>query len=327
MNTKIKAILLLVIGIVSCNKNEQVATTEIDTSQLISELKSINETLRLSRPETRISFKRFLDVALADAGGAWAGGKAGVKVGAAVGSLLGSPITGGAVGGFVGAVGFGAVSSWVAYPDEEISVEMPDYETVCDLCEAIAAEYMEEADTEDLYEEISVLDEASCKEDIASSIFIAQEILDDVELTRKELLVGEKHNIILAGLQGKIATRSNEMKKTRTTDTQDETMPSDEYLIIAEQIMRSEEMEEAYYSALEEFQYEEDHSLPAAVVNLFKEIFHEYPDNIQDVTSVINQYVFCIEQSDELTAEEKSWIRMGLAVSLYSYNYWSQAEN
>ena len=67
----------------------------------------------------------------------------------------------------------------------------------------------------------------------------------------------------------------------------------------------------------------EEECVSAMVMGLFDEVFQTYPANAYDVVFLINRYAEIVEASTELTSEEKEWIRMGLAVSLYSYNYWT----
>lgn len=67
----------------------------------------------------------------------------------------------------------------------------------------------------------------------------------------------------------------------------------------------------------------DDTTLVDDVFNLFIEAFTEYPDEINDVYSLINTYISNIEQYNELNNDEKQIVYTSLCVALASAEYWN----
>lgn len=63
--------------------------------------------------------------------------------------------------------------------------------------------------------------------------------------------------------------------------------------------------------------------LPNKVMNLYQNIFNTCSGSYDDIVTCINSYYSIIEQSAELTEDEKNSIYIGLSVSLYSLNFWN----
>lgn len=317
---KSSIILIILAGcFFSCNKAQNADTPDTNKSELIRELQDFNNDLFSIRPPTKITLKQFVVVANADAVGAYAGGKIGGKVGAIVGSAVGNPITGGVFGAFVGAVGFGAVASWSVSPNAQSSFN-PSYIDLANLCETLSPETIDVNDYSCLTEDLE--DYCDEQSNLDNQLFLEQERLESVLLTPKELAAGEKHNVFLAHMEGKINYLPNKETTTRTgyDSFADRTSP------LASAIIHSSEMESGYYQALHSGFIAEDNTIPTRVMNLFSDIFQSYPEDSDDVIFLINSYVSHIDASDELSDEEKTWIKLGLSVSLYSYNYWTHSE-
>ena len=58
------------------------------------------------------------------------------------------------------------------------------------------------------------------------------------------------------------------------------------------------------------------------VMELFNQVLEEYASKTDDVAFIIGKYVDVIEDSNELTTEQKQSIKSGLATALYSFKYW-----
>lgn len=58
------------------------------------------------------------------------------------------------------------------------------------------------------------------------------------------------------------------------------------------------------------------------ILELFEDVLEQYPEESKDVAFVIDKYTEIIEQSDELTEEEKMALKPAFAAVLYSTKFW-----
>ena len=58
------------------------------------------------------------------------------------------------------------------------------------------------------------------------------------------------------------------------------------------------------------------------VMELFNQVLEEYATETDDVALIIGKYVDVIDNSNELTSEQKKCIKSGLSTALYSSKYW-----
>ena len=139
---------------------------------------------------------------------------------------------------------------------------------------------------------------------------------------------GLYHNLLLASLQGELYIKSIATVGTKAiTDSSDMIDDIDNNglenneIDLEACILTSSEMKDAYnnYSF---GNFELGYSLPDKIFNLYSQLFNAYPENIDDVVYIANQYLRRIKTSNELTNDEKIAIEIGIAVSIYSYNYW-----
>lgn len=66
--------------------------------------------------------------------------------------------------------------------------------------------------------------------------------------------------------------------------------------------------------------------LPTTVLNLCYEAASLYVDSLEDMATVVNFYYTQVENSEELTNEEKMMVRAGISVMIYSASYWADRE-
>lgn len=58
------------------------------------------------------------------------------------------------------------------------------------------------------------------------------------------------------------------------------------------------------------------------ILELFEDVLKQYPEESKDVAFVIGKYTEIIDQSDELTEEEKMVLKSTFATALCSSKYW-----
>ena len=123
---------------------------------------------------------------------------------------------------------------------------------------------------------------------------------------------------MLAGLQGKLIMAENAITKVGVTQ------PNLQVYELEERILYSEDMETAFDELyLNNGTFESDETeLPDVIMDMYTDLISNYASECMDIVFVINKYSECINNSNELTDDEKESLNMGLATSLYSYNYW-----
>lgn len=124
-------------------------------------------------------------------------------------------------------------------------------------------------------------------------------------------LMGAKHNLVLQ----KLVDNDLSLTPINKCITPEE-----------EAIITSKEIEDSYYSGLEEENTDEetDKDVPDVVMRLYLDVFQTYPDKADDVEFITNKYIEHISASDELSAEEKEIIYSALSVAASSYEYWEK---
>lgn len=301
---------LTIFSINSCDMKEKIESLpEQEPSEILSELQSFNDSLIISKPETKATVKEIMSIVTADLGGAYAGGKVGVKIGTKIGAILGNPITGGVFGAFIGGVGFGAYASWLESPSTTNYNSQMDYSIITD------------AYTKYCLGDNNIIDLLNMEsEETKSKIIVDSSITKNVKLNNDALEVGLQHNVLLASFEGEL--NIDEGINTKAVSTTQNNLTG----TIEEQVLYSKDMEDAfnelYISNNINKSFEQE--IPDIIVEMYIDIISNYASECKDIVFVINKYSECIQKSNELTDQEKNSLYMGLATSLYSFNYWTK---
>lgn len=287
----------------SCSFEEQ--TSELESTQtymfadskLIQDLTGINDCLLSECAVTRgWTGKQWLNVVSADIGGAYNGGSRGSRIGGIIGLCMGSPHMGTVFGAFVGGVICGAGASWMASPDPT----MITYEETSQIFNCMISESLMtiSRNSETIFNDFEEFD-------------LDDETLSSVCLEQNQLNVGRMHNIILSVFDGSI-----------TIDVPQELSVED---TLYNAIIESEDMANLFDEINENTLNNTSLSIDSKAdyaMKLFEDLFTQYVETEKDVVYIINLYLDVINDSTELTDDEKSWIKGGLATALYSFNYW-----
>ena len=311
-------IALSIVVLNSCNKTQDNLSTNInDESLIISELKSFNDSLLINLSPTKGFNKETLIIVMADLDGAYKGAKTGIRIGSKLGGLAGNPALGAAIGGFIGGIGFGAFQSWLASPSSELSNDTPENLTNLDyniITNAYSRYCMGDNDAIDLiYLE---------SEKVKSQVLLDSTLINMVGLDENSMKVGQYHNVMLSALEGNLADTE---KISTKADLGNQEFPKFETVLEAE-ILYSGEMCSAFNELYQTTEIvEENLELPDVIMQMYSELMNQYVSGTEDIIYIINKYTECIDNSSELTADEKNSLKMGLATSLYSYNYWANS--
>lgn len=303
---KILFAIVLTCTIVSCS-SEMVSDgnekKSIQSSQLITDLENVNADILKKCPESRALTKRQIaKIALQDIYGAWTGGEAGAKIGAKVGACLGSPAQGTVFGAFLGAVGYGTYKSYAAAPKPKTRatvVTLP-YTVVTQVCSS------------GLNNNLSLNNNAfNITPTAKTRITIGDDILSTVRLEKEQLNVGLLHNMLLCTIDGVITLNKDE--EANAIDP------------VLKGVIESDDMKVSYEQLVANSEAgipDELDPLEQKVLDLFEEVFERYSSTNYDVAFIINQYAKLIDETKELSNEQKNWIKNALATALYSFNYW-----
>ncbi|WP_317585410.1 hypothetical protein [Segatella copri] len=139
--------------------------------------------------------------------------------------------------------------------------------------------------------------------------------LNDVSVDIKD--IGAKHNLLLSNLQ----TNHFEKKSVKENLTSEELC-----------ILNSDEFEIKMDSTVNQLQMSvqdgkivqiSGNDIPAKVMNLFFEIFTNYPNDENDVGMVVSRYLKEIDLDASFSELDRILIRQALSVAVSSFEYWS----
>ena len=304
----------------SCaNKSQETSIPAEQTSALLTQLTEINTDFAIAHPRTKAPSNR-LKVIAADIEGAYLGGKWGAKHGGIVGAACGSPLAGAIITGMVGGLVFGGIQSYLASSDESTLVPPFVYDDMIQIYHTYVGSFATEEQfgitNEVDYEQVIIENSEIVQEEhTIDEIFLEDEVLSGIDLDNDALTVGQLHNIMLAGLNKRIPILIDSI----STDIPVEValIQGPEFRQHADEICNNFDINNV-------FSVNDEDSLPDAVMSLYWNIFESSANSCTDIVMLINSYSSSIMSSDELSDQEKEWIQIGLAVSIYSFNYWNQ---
>lgn len=293
-------ILTICVLLSSCSTDSNDVITPERTSNLhsalIDDMSNFNDSLLSTLPSTRVSNKRILDnmsIVVADAIGAYGCG----KIGAKVGSFFGHPIVGASIGALIG----GAYSSYDCYNRLNSTRAIVSQNQLKPI--QVAAAY------------IPALKDESLIEDNLPKKINLKYISDNEE----NIAIGAKHNIIVRNLQANNFSLNSEVQTYLSNDEID-ILSSKEFILGFDSITCSINN----YVIKEKIPQNIDNSTSSLLMNLFAKIINTYSDQTEDVDFIINKYLEAVQNTSELSKEEKDNIYKALSVAASSFEYWNK---
>mgnify|MGYP003306122808 FL=1 len=305
---------------------------EVAASDLIRSLHAYNDSLyvahNLSRiynpftndgfaPQTRAYNGRA--VIYADVLGAFRGGLKGFLYGAGLGPS--GAIAGGAVGAILNGALASAAMHWV---QSGTIVVNPN-----DIPNLIASDSIFQPET--LYEMALAIE---------TDVAIARPLGVELEMGSNIEAIGLAHNLLLDRMMG----GENSVNGSGPTDDNPGDLQPDQPVVILSYIdelfedeftaeMVASEIFQQDFEELIEQQLEEiadgsmmspSDDISEIILGLCYEAVTIYENSAYDVAAVVNFYYEEVENSEELTEEEKTAIYAGLSVMIYSSSYWTE---
>lgn len=313
-------IVIVLTSIISCSRESAIPENDFyQESELLSELAVYNQSVLSSRPNTRVpGWAKFCAVAGADFTGAYTGAKAGGEVGLYIGTVVGHPAEGAVIGGVVMGAICGVGGSALAYNKlygcaaadpgalyNSLSSSIQDYYT--DICEYIIDDNQNDNQNDNSNNPL-----------FHEGEFITG--IESIQLPQAAIAMGAAHNAMLRDLQNRGAF-------PRTRADVGSIVINNGNQALVQTISQEDEVRDYCISFFEDRITDNpviDESLPGKVIQIYSELLESSSVNDEDVVDYINHYYSIVSQSTELTDSEKNNIYIGLAVSLFSFNYWKE---
>ena len=293
----------------SCSNEACFENVENKQEKVITDLEKVNQEFLSKAQSTSRGWSNWNNeerakVVCADLTGAWNGAKAGLSFGLKAGLGIGAPQLVGSGFCALGALVGGAFSSWMAAPTRAMVSD--DFKKIQNTCNIIVSE------------DFTINEKVIIKNDeyADNKIYISPTLIEKTRLDENSLRIAQMHNIVLSVLDGSIT-----IEDTPTT-------PEEES--IKNYILENEEFMDtcrAIGIRTQNGDIDSSDALSAKIINLFNEVMEYYASKTDDIAFIIGKYMEVIENSTELTSEQKESIKCGLATGLYSSNYWENRYN
>ena len=323
--------LLALISLWGCNKSiDRCSINVLESSLLLYKLNAYNSSLVDKTGTSRminvqkdsliyinqtrgINWRQFW---LADAGGAWRGGKCGFMYGSAF-----SP-SGAVAGAVVGGLLTGAIASGVDYWIQKGCVEESSvlHKMIC------SNEIFDSEELHALYLNISKFDFEKYERDTLD--------LHLPQCGEQLHSVGIGHNVLLDALLKYEETPSIDSLKVLGMRLSNSAGQDDDLLIddfsaqmVSSKIFKhdfSELVSDQIERSENQIIFDQAETLPDYVMNLFLEASLIYSNQENNLTDLVNYYCEMIEPSPELSEEDKISLYMGMVVAAYSAKYWDK---
>ena len=139
-------------------------------------------------------------------------------------------------------------------------------------------------------------------EKVKSQVLLDSTLINMVGLDENSMKVGQYHNVMLSALEGNLADTE---KISTKADLGSQEFPKFETVLEAE-ILYSGEMCSAFNELYQTTEIvEENLELPDVIMQMYSELMNQYVSGSEDIIYIINKYTECIDNSSELTADEK----------------------
>ena len=301
--------LATVIMLVSCSNGDtyEIQSSKVENAQVIKDLEKVNSELLSTVPSgTRWIGKERLQVVSADIGGAWGGGRIGGRAGGTIGMAFGNPVTGAVFGAFLGGIIGGAYASWLAAPDEMVAIT-DNSQSIERVCEILI--------NDDMSINKSVIDKSALRaaeSTTTNKLDVEEELILESKLDENSLNIGKTHNIILSVMDGSVILQNEEQELLDSSNFKEAFFNSENFIDSCKSIGANASVG----------RFSTSDTMLNRVMELFNQVLEEYASKTDDVAFIIGKYVDVIEDSNELTTEQKQSIKSGLATALYSFKYW-----
>lgn len=302
-------------GVYEGNSSE---TLHMKNSSLIKDLANYNDsvlyTTTYSYAATRATAA---SIVIADVKGAYQGGKAAYKYGKGFNKKARTVFT------LIGGAVYGGICSWKAHNDDKVEdggLISGSHLTVSGETRPDGASTTVKTETSMQTLLYTVMEDGNINTEAFNNsnattikkLNLDNEVLASVNLTNEQLNIGKLHNILLAAFEGTISIENAYRIESNDNDVNT--------------VINSNEMSELWnkIGSSDETRYFNTYDpLPDKVMSLFNEIFSSTASDYNTVVQLINRYAAEIDKTTELTEEQKSMVKNGLATALYSFNYWN----
>lgn len=292
-------------GLFGCKSSVEPLLNEEPQSELLERLSEYNSEVILENPVTKGIFAKMVAVMGADFVAGYTGFKAGAEGGFTIGTAIGHPATGAIVGGVL----MGGICAAGASILANRAMSTKAIPSASDIS------------TDEMFDQLYLLLLARYSDlsEVLTSQLDQNPMANELSLPTQAKMMGALHNELISCYFDGLCPSEESADLSSRIGLLTYTEKS---------ILRDASLKRQIKSRLREYNSSRNYFLirvlPDRVMQYFYDLLENTEFDSEQLVGYINMYHSIVEDSQELTSQEKDCIYTGLAISLFSYNYWKE---